>query len=114
MHLPLTGTADRSSSRSSSPCSSKSCRIEVMLIQGWTISLADIRTKHMIEVAPRPWSPKQPWIAPSSGQLVSSRVVTLIQTLSDQPSGARRYVRLTANEDIDEGQPGSPGMDETA
>lgn len=51
MHHSLTETADRSSSRFSSPCSSKSCRIEVMLTQGWTIALADIRTKHMFEAA---------------------------------------------------------------
>lgn len=83
-------------------------------MQGWTISLANIRTKHIFEVAYRPCSSKHPCVAPSSGQLVSSPIGTLIQTLNDQRSGARRYVRLIANEDIDEGQPGSPGMDETA
>lgn len=51
MHHSLTETADRSSSRSSSPCFPKSCRIEVMLTQGWTIALADFRTKHVFEVA---------------------------------------------------------------
>lgn len=83
MHHSLTETADRSSSRSSSPCFSKSCRIEVMLTQGWTVTLADIRTKHMFEVA-SDQGHRNTCVAPSSGQLVSSWVRTLIQTPSDR------------------------------